>query len=31
MDNKWFWNEYVLKLEVGQTIDTDFRIIKRLT
>lgn len=30
MDDRWFWNDHVLKLEVGQTIETDFRIIKRL-
>lgn len=29
-DSRWFWNEHVLTLEVGQTIETDFRIIKRL-
>jgi len=29
-DGRWFWNEQVLKLEVGQTIGTDFRIIERL-
>jgi hypothetical protein len=30
MDSRWFWNEHVLTLEVGQTIETDFRTIKRL-
>jgi len=30
MDSRWFWNEYVLTLEVGQSIETDFRTIKRL-
>lgn len=29
-DNGWFWHEHVLKLEVGQTIKTDFRIIERI-
>lgn len=30
MDSRWFWNEHVLTLEVGQIIETDFRIIERL-
>ncbi len=30
MDNRWFWKEHVLTLEVGDTIDTDFQIITRL-
>lgn len=28
--NRWFWNDYIMKLEVGETIDTDFRTIKRM-
>jgi len=30
MDNRWFWNDYVLKLNVGQKIDTDFHVVKRI-
>lgn len=30
MDNRWFWKEHVLTLEVGQSVDTDFRTIKRI-
>lgn len=30
MDNRWFWNDYVLKLEIGKSIDTDFQTITRI-
>jgi hypothetical protein len=30
MDNRWFWNNHVMILEVGQTIDTDFSTIERM-
>lgn len=30
MDNRWFWSEHVLMLEVGQSIETDFRYITRV-
>jgi hypothetical protein len=30
MDARWFWNDHVMKLEVGETIDTDFQRIERL-
>lgn len=30
MDYRWFWNDYVLTLKVGETINTDFRTIKRI-
>lgn len=30
MDNRWFWNDHVLALEVGETVKTDFQIIKRI-
>jgi hypothetical protein len=30
MDNRWFWNGYVLALKVGETVETDFSIIKRV-
>lgn len=26
----WFWDDYIMKLEVGQSIDTDFRQITRI-
>lgn len=29
MDNRWFWNDHVMKLEVGQSIKTDFQEITR--
>ena len=31
MDNRWFWNDHVLTLEVGETIDTDFWSITRIS
>jgi hypothetical protein len=30
MDDRWFWNDYVLTLAVGDSIDTDFRVITRI-
>jgi hypothetical protein len=30
MDNRWFWDDYVLKLKVGKSIDTDFHRITRI-
>lgn len=30
-DMRWFWNKHVLTLKVGQTVDTDFRVITRLS
>ena len=30
MDMRWFWKDYVLTLEVGKSIDTDFRTITRI-
>ena len=30
MDDRWFWTDHVLKLEVGQSIDTDFSRITRI-
>jgi hypothetical protein len=30
MDNRWFWNDHVMNLEVGETVETDFNIIKRI-
>jgi hypothetical protein len=30
MDCRWFWNDYILKLEVGQSRETDFQIITRI-
>ena len=31
MDDRWFWNDYVLKLKIKENIKTDFHIIIRLT
>jgi hypothetical protein len=30
MDMRWFWNDHVLTLEVGESIATDFETIIRL-
>lgn len=30
MDHRWFWNDHVLTLKVGASINTDFRNIKRI-
>ena len=30
MDDRWFWQEHVTKLQVGEQIETDFRIITRI-
>lgn len=30
MDCRWFWKDYVLTLEVGKSIDTDFQVITRI-
>lgn len=30
MDNRWFWDEHVMKLEVGQSVCTDFSRITRV-
>lgn len=30
MDNRWFWREHVLTLQVGESVKTDFHIIKRV-
>lgn len=30
MDNRWFFNDYVLTLEIGKSIETDFNIITRI-
>jgi len=29
MDCRWFWREHVLTLEVGASVETDFRVITR--
>lgn len=29
MDNRWFWNDHVLTLSIGESVDTDFRKITR--
>lgn len=31
MDYRWFWENHVLTLEVGQLVHTDFRIITRIS
>lgn len=30
MDTRWFWQDHVLTLPVGGSVDTDFRTIIRL-
>jgi hypothetical protein len=29
MNMRWFWNNHVMTLQVGETIETDFNIIER--
>ena len=31
MDNRWFWEDYILTLVVGQQINTDFNKITRIS
>lgn len=31
MDNSWFFRDRVLKLEVGESVETDFHIIERIS
>lgn len=30
MDNRWFWKDYVLKLDVMESVNTDFQTITRI-
>lgn len=30
MDHRWFWNEHVMTLQVGQSVDTDFQTVTRV-
>lgn len=30
MDSRWFWEDHVLTLKVGETVDTDFQTITRI-
>jgi len=30
MDQRWFWENYILTLAAGESIKTDFQIIKRI-
>jgi len=30
MDNRWFWNDHVMTLQVGQSVKTDFSDIERI-
>jgi hypothetical protein len=30
MDCRWFWTDYILKLKIGETKETDFYTIKRI-
>lgn len=29
MDNRWFWERYILTLSVSESVETDFHIIAR--
>lgn len=31
MDNRWFWNDHVMTLAIGESIDTDFQRITRVS
>jgi hypothetical protein len=30
MDNRWFWNDYVLTLPIGKSVETVFQTITRI-
>jgi len=30
MDCRWFWEEHILNLKIGESKETDFQIIKRI-
>lgn len=30
MDNRWFWKDHVLSLQIGESIETDFHVITRV-
>jgi hypothetical protein len=30
MDHRWFWDDHVLTLQVGESISTDFQTITRI-
>ena len=30
MDDRWFWNNHVLTLKVGEYVETEFNIITRI-
>jgi hypothetical protein len=30
MDQRWFWNDYVLTLGVNESVETDFSVITRI-
>jgi hypothetical protein len=30
MDQRWYWEDYVLKLAVGDSVETDFNVITRV-
>ena len=30
MDQRWFWGDCVLKLEIGSSVNTDFQTITRI-
>jgi hypothetical protein len=31
MDNRWFWDDHVMTLKIGESVDTDFRRVKRIS
>jgi len=31
MDNRWFWNDHILTLSVGESKNTDFHVITRIS
>jgi hypothetical protein len=30
MDNRWFWDKHVITLNIGEFVETDFQIVKRI-
>jgi len=30
MDDRWFWKQHVLQLDIGESVETDFHTITRI-
>lgn len=31
MDYRWFWQKHILKLKIGETVETECRVIRRIS